>query len=67
VPAKARGIAPALVDRANAACQKSGQPGREDNDMATMNDIDACVFDAFGTLFDFAAAAARYKDELGDK
>ena len=35
--------------------------------MATMNDIDACVFDAYGTLFDFAAAAARYKDELGDK
>jgi 2-haloacid dehalogenase len=32
-----------------------------------MNDIDACVFDAYGTLFDFAAAAARYKDELGDK
>ena len=56
-----------MVDRANAACQKSGQPGREDNHMATMNDIDACVFDAYGTLFDFAAAAARYKDELGDK
>jgi len=34
---------------------------------ATMQDIDACVFDAYGTLFDFAAAAARYKDELGDK
>jgi len=34
---------------------------------ATMQNIDACVFDAYGTLFDFAAAAARYKDELGDK
>ena len=31
------------------------------------NDIDACVFDAYGTLFDFAAAAARHKDALGDK
>ena len=34
---------------------------------ATMQDIDACVFDAYGTLFDFAAAAACYKDDLGDK
>jgi len=34
---------------------------------ATMQDIDACVFDAYGTLFDFAAAAARFSDELGDK
>ena len=25
---------------------------------AIMQDIDACVFDAYGTLFDFAAAAA---------
>ena len=33
---------------------------------ATMKDIDACVFDAYGTLFDFAAAAARHKDALGD-
>ena len=29
--------------------------------------IDACVFDAYGTLFDFAAAAARHKDALGYK
>ena len=34
---------------------------------AIMQDIDACVFDAYGTLFDFAAAAACYKDDLGDK
>ncbi len=27
--------------------------------------IDACVFDAYGTLFDFAAAAAHHKDALG--
>jgi 2-haloacid dehalogenase len=32
-----------------------------------MQDIDACVFDAYGTLFDVAAAAAHCKDDLGDK
>jgi 2-haloacid dehalogenase len=30
-------------------------------------EIDACVFDAYGTLFDVHSAAARMKDELGDK
>ena len=30
------------------------------------DDIDACVFDAYGTLFNLAAAAARHKDALGD-
>ena len=34
---------------------------------AIMRDIDACVFDAHGTLFDFAAATACYKDDLGHK
>jgi 2-haloacid dehalogenase len=29
--------------------------------------IRACVFDAYGTLFDYASAAARYRDALGDK
>ena len=29
--------------------------------------VRACVFDAFGTLFDFASAAARCNDILGDK
>jgi 2-haloacid dehalogenase len=29
--------------------------------------IRACVFDAYGTLFDFASAAARCRDVLGDK
>ncbi|HVA12585.1 MAG TPA: haloacid dehalogenase type II [Stellaceae bacterium] len=29
--------------------------------------IRACVFDAYGTLFDFASAAARCRDALGDK
>jgi 2-haloacid dehalogenase len=29
--------------------------------------IRACVFDAYGTLFDYASAATRCRDELGDK
>ncbi|MFA4970949.1 MAG: haloacid dehalogenase type II, partial [Sulfuritalea sp.] len=29
-------------------------------------DIDACVFDAYGTLFDFNSAASAARDELGD-
>ncbi|GAB4466726.1 MAG: haloacid dehalogenase type II [Burkholderiaceae bacterium] len=29
--------------------------------------VRACVFDAYGTLFDFASAAARCRDELGDR
>ena len=32
-----------------------------------IEDIGACVFDAYGTLFDVAAAAAHCKDALGDK
>ena len=31
-----------------------------------LHDIDACVFDAYGTLFDFNSAASAAKDELGD-
>ena len=34
---------------------------------ARFSDIGACVFDAYGTLFDVHSAAARYRDELGDK
>ncbi|MAF96505.1 MAG: haloacid dehalogenase type II [Rhodospirillaceae bacterium] len=34
---------------------------------AKIEDIGACVFDAYGTLFDVAAAAARCRDALGDK
>lgn len=33
----------------------------------TLKNINACVFDAYGTLFDVAAAAARCRDALGDK
>ena len=29
--------------------------------------VQACVFDAYGTLFDYASAAARCRDALGDK
>ncbi len=32
---------------------------------AQIRDIDACVFDAYGTLFDYASAALRCKDALG--
>jgi len=35
--------------------------------MAAMEDIDACVFDAYGTLFDVAAAAQHCQGALGDK
>ena len=31
-----------------------------------LHDIEACVFDAYGTLFDFNTAAAGARDELGD-
>jgi 2-haloacid dehalogenase len=31
-----------------------------------LHDIGACVFDAYGTLFDFNSAANAAKDELGD-
>jgi 2-haloacid dehalogenase len=32
-----------------------------------LTDIAACLFDAYGTLYDFNAAAARCRDALGDK
>jgi 2-haloacid dehalogenase len=32
-----------------------------------LKNIRACVFDAYGTLFDYTAAAARCRDVLGDK
>src|SRR5580698_10032373 len=34
---------------------------------APLSGIRACVFDAYGTLFDFASAAARCADQLGGK
>jgi len=34
---------------------------------ASLAGVRACVFDAYGTLFDYASAAARCSDVLGDK
>jgi 2-haloacid dehalogenase len=34
---------------------------------SSLRGIRACVFDAYGTLFDYASAAARCRDLLGDK
>ncbi len=34
---------------------------------AKIDDIGACVFDAYGTLFDVNAAAAQCRDALGDR
>ena len=34
--------------------------------MAEIDGIGACVFDAYGTLFDFNAAAAHCRDDLGE-
>ena len=33
----------------------------------SFSEVEACVFDAFGTLFDVHSAANRMKDELGEK
>ncbi len=32
-----------------------------------MRNVTACVFDAYGTLFDVNSAAAKCKEKLGDK
>ena len=32
-----------------------------------MKGVKACVFDAYGTLFDFNSAALQARDELGEK
>ena len=37
------------------------------SDAASLEIAGACVFDPYGTIFDFAAAAARCRDDLGDK
>jgi 2-haloacid dehalogenase len=37
------------------------------NNDAPLSGIKACVFDAYGTLFDFASAAKSCRDVLGDK
>ncbi|MEZ5672089.1 MAG: haloacid dehalogenase type II [Thiotrichaceae bacterium] len=35
--------------------------------MAKFKNIQVCVFDAYGTLFDVTAVVAQYKTQLGDK
>jgi 2-haloacid dehalogenase len=35
--------------------------------MPVLKDIDACVFDAYGTLFDVVAAARHCQEDLGDQ
>src|SRR5215212_3400516 len=35
--------------------------------MTQLTGIRACVFDAYGTLFDYASAAASCRDVLGEK
>src|SRR5271155_82631 len=35
--------------------------------LSPLEGIQACVFDAYGTLFDYSSAAARCGDALGDK
>ena len=37
------------------------------NGVKSIRGIKACAFDAYGTLFDVAAAARRCADDLGDK
>ena len=34
---------------------------------SVLNDIDICVFDAYGTLFDFNSAVARHRSAVGPK
>ena len=35
--------------------------------MNNLTGIRACVFDAYGTLFDYASAAARHRDAIGER
>jgi 2-haloacid dehalogenase len=42
-------------------------PNRDPDMTERLEGIQACVFDAYGTLFDFASAAARCSDVLGDR
>lgn len=40
---------------------------RSDTAVPRLDNIKACVFDAYGTLFDFNSAARHARDSLGDK
>ena len=35
--------------------------------MKELRRLDACIFDAYGTLFDVSAAAKRYNTSIGDQ
>ena len=55
---------------ASEAHRHPGERAREDTGASltrTLDDIQACVFDAYGTLFDFASAAARCADVPEDR
>ncbi len=68
-PATVRRLAAPGAARSKA--EKPGKGGEVNSAWATakppLKGIRACVFDAYGTLFDFASAAARCRDVLGDK
>ncbi len=40
---------------------------KEESMSSRIEGVQACVFDAYGTLFDFASAASRCSDVLGDR
>jgi 2-haloacid dehalogenase len=45
----------------------STHPEASNMNQRPLTDVKACVFDAYGTLFDFAAAARGCRDVLGDE
>ncbi len=60
----------AQVSEGPAAAEGESRSRRQGEEFVTdtpLEGIRACVFDAYGTLFDYASAAARCKDEVGDK
>src|SRR6185437_9729201 len=73
VPGRAACGRAARTDYALAASQEGnsmehGKAGSSDARPAAVRaGIRACVFDAYGTLFDYASAAAKCRDVLGDK
>ena len=69
-PVESRGAGPSRLWPRPAACAyvqgEISPPGVPPVTQDTIA-VRACVFDAYGTLFDFASAAARCSDVLGDK
>lgn len=58
-----------ICDRPDAFQAYAFAPANPETSMADvrLSGIEACVFDAYGTLFDVNSAAAQAKDELGDQ